>query len=99
MICINLIIYSRCQKKLFLLIKKELKIFFNKNESNQNVVTIHSLHLAFSTFTDSAALNDSTALTDSAALTEKKNIDPFLGNFFATPDFVSRTLYNIKASW
>ena len=41
--------YSRCQKKLFLLIKKELKIFFNKNESNQNVVTIHSLHLAFST--------------------------------------------------
>jgi len=59
-------IYSRCQKKLFILIKEELKIFLNKNDYNQNVVTIHSLDKSFSllNFQDGPTLTDSAALTD-----------------------------------
>ena len=46
--------------------QKGIKDFFNKNESNQNVVTIHSLDKSFSllNFQDGPTLTQSAALTD-----------------------------------
>ncbi len=58
--------------------------FFNKNESNQNVVTIHSLYLAFSTSQHLLIqlhwMIQLHWLIKLHWLT-KKNIDPFLGNY------------------
>ncbi len=62
----NLIIYSRFQKKIIPTNQRGIIDFFNDNESNQNVVTIHSLDKSFSllNFQDGPTLTNSAALTD-----------------------------------